>query len=59
MSATCAERWDTGLTKTPGNLEIFISNESAQAEDYLRQLLNHLNISELDVRQVHIVHEEI
>ena len=55
MCGTLGHRFD----KDSGKLEIFISNESAQAEDYLRQLLNHLNISELDVRQVHIVHEEI
>lgn len=41
-----------------GVLAITISNESAEAEDYLRQLLGHLGVSELAVRQVRIAQQD-
>ncbi|MGI6610310.1 MAG: hypothetical protein ACOX4G_07330 [Limnochordia bacterium] len=46
------------LDTETGVLEITISAESAQAESYLRQLLNHLNVSELAVRQVRITQQD-
>jgi len=55
MCGTLRHTFDTHT----GDLEIIISNESAEAEEYLRQLLNHLHVSELDVRQVRIFHQEI